>query len=59
LNRLAWEKNQGRQVAVGGLDGIVTVFEVGSELGGVDTKSEAWVGVKKWVGRQAKSKAEA
>lgn len=58
LNKLAWEKNQGRHVAVGGLDGIVNVFEVGSELGGVDTKSEAWVGVKKWVGRQTKTKVE-
>ncbi|KAK4507869.1 hypothetical protein PRZ48_001604 [Zasmidium cellare] len=58
LNKLAWEKTQGRHVAVGGLDGVTTVFEVGSELGGVDTKSEAWVGVKKWVGRQSKTKVE-
>ncbi|KAF2172473.1 hypothetical protein M409DRAFT_17706 [Zasmidium cellare ATCC 36951] len=58
LNKLAWEKTQGRHVAVGGLDGVTTVFEVGSELGGVDTKSEAWVGVKKWVGRQTKTKVE-
>lgn len=55
LNKLAWEKNQGKHVAVGGLDGVTTVFEVGSELGGVDTKNEAWVGakVKKWVGKQS------
>ncbi|EGP91481.1 unnamed protein product [Zymoseptoria tritici ST99CH_1A5] len=58
LNKLAWEKTQGKHVAVGGLDGIATVFEVGSELGGVDTKSEAWVGVKKWMGKQTKSKVE-
>jgi dynein intermediate chain len=58
LNKLAWEKNQGRHVAVGGLDGVTTVFEVGSELGGLDTKSDAWVGVKKWVGRQSKTKSE-
>ncbi|CAK1355076.1 Cytoplasmic dynein 1 intermediate chain 1 [Cercospora beticola] len=58
LNKLAWEKNQGRHAAVGGLDGVTTVFEVGSELGGVDTKSDAWLGVKKFVARQTKSKME-
>lgn len=54
LNKLAWEKNQGRHVAVGGLDGVATVFEVGSELGGPETKGDAWMGVKKWVGRQSR-----
>ncbi|WPG97634.1 cytoplasmic dynein 1 intermediate chain 2 [Acrodontium crateriforme] len=54
LNSLAWEKNQGKHVAVGGLDGVTTVFEVGSELGGLETKADAWVGVRKWVGRQAR-----
>ena len=58
LNKLAWEKNQGRHVAVGGLDGVTTVFEVGSELGGADTKSDAWLGIKKFVARQAKSKVD-
>ncbi|KAF4553527.1 WD domain-containing protein 6 [Elsinoe fawcettii] len=49
LNKLAWEHNEGRKVAVGGLDGVVTVFEVGSELGGIDTlgKTEDWMSVKK------------
>ncbi|KAF2225443.1 WD40-repeat-containing domain protein [Elsinoe ampelina] len=49
LNKLAWEHNEGRKVAVGGLDGIVTVFEVGTELGGIDTlgKTEDWMSVKK------------
>ena len=42
-------------VAVGGLDGVTTVFEVGNELGGVETKSEKWAGVRKWVGRQSKA----
>ncbi|KAK5126916.1 hypothetical protein LTR85_008274 [Meristemomyces frigidus] len=54
LNKLAWEKGLGKHVAVGGLDGVTTVFEVGSELGGVETKSEAWVGVRKWMGRQSR-----
>lgn len=57
LNKLAWGKNQGRHVAVGGLDGITTVFEVGSEFGGADTKQDTWVGVKKWVARQSKTEA--
>ena len=55
LNKLAWEKTQGKHVAVGGLDGMTTVFEVGSELGGVETQADAWVGVKKWVGKMSKS----
>ncbi|KAK5174084.1 uncharacterized protein LTR77_001164 [Saxophila tyrrhenica] len=54
LNKMAWEKNQGRNVAVGGLDGVATVFEVGPELGGVESKGDAWVGVRKWVARQGK-----
>lgn len=55
LNKLAWEKNQGKHVAVGGLDGVATVFEVGSELGGLETKGDKWLGVRKWVGRQSKT----
>ncbi|KAF2773454.1 WD40 repeat-like protein [Teratosphaeria nubilosa] len=58
LNRLSWEKTQGKHVAVGGLDGITTIFEVGSELGGVETKGDAWVGVRKWVGRMGRQKVE-
>lgn len=55
LNKLAWEKNQGKHVAVGGLDGVTTLFEVGNELGGIETKSEKWASVRKWVGRQSKT----
>ncbi|KAL5116266.1 hypothetical protein ACEQ8H_005824 [Pleosporales sp. CAS-2024a] len=51
LNKLTWEKNEGRRVAVGGMDGVVTVFEVGSELGGAETRGEEWGGVKRLVGR--------
>jgi dynein intermediate chain len=51
LNRLAWEKNQGKNVAVGGLDGVVSVFEVGSDLGGQEGRGDAWVGLRKWAGR--------
>lgn len=58
LNKLAWEQQEGKRVAVGGLDGVVTVFEVGSELGGVEGsgKTEEWMGVKKLVGRLDKLK---
>lgn len=52
LNRLAWEKTEGKRVAVGGLDGVITVFEVGNELGGKDgVKAEEWTMVKKVIGR--------
>lgn len=51
LNKLAWEKNEGRRVAVGGMDGVVTVFEVGQDLGGVETRGEEWGGVKRLVNR--------
>jgi len=32
LNKLAWEERQGRHIAVGGLDGVVSIFEVGRGL---------------------------
>lgn len=32
LNKLAWEGKQGKLLAVGGLDGVVTVYEVGRGL---------------------------
>jgi dynein intermediate chain len=51
LNKLAWEKNEGKRVAVGGMDGVVTVFEVGNDLGGVETRGEEWSGVKRLIGR--------
>ncbi|KAK5681146.1 hypothetical protein LTS10_006907 [Elasticomyces elasticus] len=51
LNCLAWEKGQGKLVAVGGLEGVATVFEVGRELGGVESRGEAWGGMKGLVQR--------
>lgn len=48
LNSCAWEGREGRKVAVGGLDGVVSVFEVGGELGGVGSASaEEWVAVRR------------
>jgi len=52
LNKVAWEEHSGKRVAVGGLDGVLSVFEVGPELGGQEgLRSEEWTGVKKLVGR--------
>ncbi|KAI9709249.1 MAG: hypothetical protein M1820_003369 [Bogoriella megaspora] len=52
LNKCRWEPHEGRRVAVGGLDGVLSVFEVGSELGGLDgAKQEEWAEVKKMVTR--------
>ncbi|KAF2754142.1 cytoplasmic dynein-like protein 1 intermediate chain 2 [Pseudovirgaria hyperparasitica] len=56
LNKLAWERNEGKRIAVGGLDGVVTVFEVGADLGGLDNvRKEEWTGVKKLVSRMDSS----
>lgn len=53
LNKLAWEERQGKQIAVGGLDGVVSLFEVGRGLwcgpGEADTRE--WQRMKAIVGR--------
>ncbi|KAI1962995.1 hypothetical protein LOZ58_002619 [Ophidiomyces ophidiicola] len=53
LNKLAWEEREGRRVATGGLDGVVTVFDVGKGLGGgsEEVNTEEWSGMKRLVGR--------
>lgn len=52
LNKVAWEEHEGKRLAVGGLDGVVTVFEVGGELGGVEgARAEEWTSVKRTVAR--------
>ncbi|KAF2229490.1 cytoplasmic dynein intermediate chain [Viridothelium virens] len=52
LNKCSWEPHEGKRIAVGGLEGVVSVFEVGAELGGVEgTKQEEWAEVKKMVTR--------
>lgn len=53
LNKVAWEEREGRRLATGGLNGVVTVFEVGKGLGGPpeDVPADEWTGMKKLVGK--------
>lgn len=52
LNKVAWEQTEGKRLATGGIDGAVTMFEVGPDLGGKEgLKSEEWANVKRLVGR--------
>ncbi|KAI5919219.1 cytoplasmic dynein-like protein 1 intermediate chain 2 [Camillea tinctor] len=52
LNKVAWEPSEGKRLAVGGIDAVVSVFEVGPDLGGKETvRSEEWTNVKKLVAR--------
>ena len=53
LNKVAWEEREGRRLATGGLDGVVTVFEVGKGLGGLpdEVPAEEWTGMKRLVGK--------
>lgn len=52
LNKVAWEETEGKRIATGGVDGVVSVFEVGSELGGKEgVRGEEWGVFKKTVSR--------
>jgi dynein intermediate chain len=52
LNKCAWEQGEGRRIAVGGLDGTVTLFEVGDKLGGrKGVEVSEWEGVRRLVAR--------
>ncbi|KAB8356414.1 hypothetical protein FH972_023997 [Carpinus fangiana] len=52
LNKCAWEQHTGQKIAVGGLDGVLSVFEVGGELGGADSaRADEWGVVKRLVQR--------
>lgn len=58
LNKLAWEEREGKKIAVGGLDGVVTVFDVGKGLSGASGQAsmDEWAGVKRLVGRMEQGK---
>lgn len=52
LNKVAWEPAEGKRLATGGIDGALTLFEVGPDLGGKEgLKNEEWSMVKKLVNR--------
>ncbi|RKF77656.1 Cytoplasmic dynein 1 intermediate chain 2 [Golovinomyces cichoracearum] len=52
LNKVAWEPSDGKRVATGGIDGCLTVFEVGADLGGKENaSSEEWTNMKMLVAR--------
>lgn len=52
LNKVAWDKSDGKRLATGGIAGTLTVFEVGPDLGGRENlRSEEWTNVKKLVNR--------
>ncbi|KAI1133521.1 cytoplasmic dynein-like protein 1 intermediate chain 2 [Nemania abortiva] len=52
LNKVAWETTDGKRLATGGIDAVVSLFEVGPDLGGKEgVRSDEWTSVKKLVAR--------
>ena len=53
LNKVAWEERRGATCAVGGLDGVVSCFEVGRGIaaGPGEVAEGEWVGLKRSIGR--------
>jgi dynein intermediate chain len=52
LNRVAWEPKEGKRLATGGIDGSLTLFEVGPDLGGqANLKPEEWGNMKRLVAK--------
>ena len=53
LNKVAWEERRGSHIAAGGLDGVVTVFDVGKGLqcGNGEASHEEWVSMKRLVNK--------
>ena len=51
LDKVVWEEKEGKRLGVGGAAGIVTVFEVGSDLTGESVKNEEWTRMKRLVSR--------
>ena len=51
LNKVSWDEKDGKRLAVGGAAGVVTAYEVGSELAGEGVKNEEWASMKRLVAR--------
>lgn len=51
LEKVTWEEKEGKRLGVGGLAGVVTVFEVGSDLAGESVRNEEWTRMKRLVSR--------
>ena len=51
LERVTWEEKEGKRLGVGGAAGVVTVFEVGSELAGESVRNEEWTRMKRLAAR--------
>ncbi|KAI0970000.1 cytoplasmic dynein-like protein 1 intermediate chain 2 [Xylaria arbuscula] len=52
LNKVAWETTDGKRLATGGIDAVVSLFEVGPDLGGKESvRSDEWTSVKKLIAR--------
>lgn len=50
LNKCAWEEKRGGFVATGGLDGVVSLFEVSKALSG-EARPDEWAAAKKIIAR--------
>jgi len=51
LEKVTWEEKEGKRLGVGGAAGVVTVFEVGSELAGESVRNEEWSRMKRLLSR--------
>lgn len=51
LEKVTWEEKEGKRLGVGGAAGVVTVFEVDSELAGESVRNEEWTRMKRLIGR--------
>lgn len=55
LNKVAWDDKDGKRLGVGGANGMVTVFDVGSGLSGDSARAEEWAAMKRLLGKMERS----
>ena len=51
LEKVCWEEKEGKRLGVGGAAGVVSVFEVGTDLAGESVRNEEWTRMKRLVGK--------